>query len=766
MVPPTFIFRLLHTSLNELGFNQVADHLIDEVHNKGLLVDNPLTLLESSRKVRLFDWINNGISQSNYTPILNYLDKTLLQIESNDVSDIDDRPNLIHILNNTFENQHDFLTVTMTTIYLIKRTIFLEKILDFLLGLPSDGVTNSSLIQYLSDELGPLLDSIDFNCKALETSFDKEIIQCLNRETESSKLLALVMQLPFNEIQVQNLIFNKDTVFQSVSIKTHSLAYFKQKLHKLLLKGYFSKLFCKDFYQYSLPYLNFHIPPNFLNSIVENYIFHNKLLNPYYLPPRITEVNDMDGDEDDLDILLSANSEAIDEYYKPKFPIKLLHTLAHHNGQVWASKFSPLGKYLATGASDGQLIIYDVLNQFLVLETLTSDNNLEKSAFVNSTYKSSTSSRAIIYLSWDKNDDYIVTGSLDTRVRVWKVKGIKTRRNTPRRVTRSIAENEEEDVKLLCCFILGDLIRTWSCEFLPINSPIPQFIIGSPDKVLKAYDIYGYELYDFYSNPDSNGNDNDIAMKDENEDHDYEDHEPDVDNSNSRHNSRSNSRSSHSRSTALLLALPRIGSSDSNLRKSLSKFDRINDLCITPDGKVLITANDNKQLVFYTIPDMQNVESVTKKLACLTLNGRLTSCSMSKNGKHLLLSLAPDELQIWDIEDILETGKPILYRKLIGHSQVSYMIRSCLGYWNIDQEKEELAISGSDDGDVYIWKIETGRLVTRVKGHREVCNSVSWNTGYLPTDDTNDYGKLWCSVGDDKLVKIWGPPDFYDKNKQ
>ncbi|EGV65434.1 hypothetical protein PSN45_002383 [Yamadazyma tenuis] len=776
-IPDSFVFRLLHGSLNELGLTNIADQLIEEVHKKGYLLETPdHNLVNSSKKAKLFEWITTEIFRGNYDTVLNYLNSNLdVYVTDEDInSDVDGKPNVVSIFNHKPDAKEDLVPMVLTTTYLVKRMFFLEKLIEFSLSRPlSTAATNNSLIQFLSDELSPILDSINIKNKFVQLSFDDIILQNLTRERESSNLLSLVMHSPLDETQIEKMVFSKDLIFYSVPLKSSSMDYFNQTLRTVLIKSHLSKFFLKDFYEGSLPYSDFQFPPNFLNKIIESYTLHNRQDAPYYLPSRSIKhlkEGSKTGFEDIEEEFIPPIGSSVNNFYKPKFPIELLHNLKIHSGQVWACKFSPSGRFLVTGAADGQLVIYDVVNNFEVLETLVSDNTMDKNCFVNTPYKVNNSSKAVIYCAWDKNEDYIVSGSLDTRVRVWKVKGIKSRNRvkSPRRVTRSTLNESggDEEVKLTCCFILGDKIRTWSCEFLPVNLPVPHFIIGSPDKVLKAYDIYGFELHDFYSNPYTASHDVEDVLMNEEEGEEEESGELDytetgADTSSLRSSMRPVSRPL-SRSSTQLNSITRIGSSESTPSKVPNKFNRINDLCITPDGKILITANDNKQLVFYLIPDLQDVESVTKKLATISLKGRLTSCTVSSNGKHMLLSLAPDELQVWDIEDILETGRPILSRKLIGHSQISYMIRSAFGYLNLNNEQEELALSGSDDGDIYIWKISTGRLVSRVRAHDEVCNSVSWNTGYIPNKNGRDYGKLWCSVGDDKLVKIWGPPNFYD----
>ena len=112
-----------------------------------------------------------------------------------------------------------------------------------------------------------------------------------------------------------------------------------------------------------------------------------------------------------------------------------------------------------------------------------------------------------------------------------------------------------------------------------------------------------------------------------------------------------------------------------------SNFNRINDLAITKDGKMLVTLNDH-QIHFYTIPDVLNDEATTRRISNIEFKGRLTSCSISNNGKYLLINSAPEELQVWDISPLKSLDEPILYRRFFGHSQSSYIVRSTFGYLN------------------------------------------------------------------------------------
>ena len=63
------------------------------------------------------------------------------------------------------------------------------------------------------------------------------------------------------------------------------------------------------------------------------------------------------------------------------------------------------------------------------------------------------------------------------------------------------------------------------------------------------------------------------------------------------------------------------------------------------------------------------------------------------------------------------SNRPILYRKYLGHTQSSYIVRSTLGYLNEDNDQEELVLTGSDHGyiyfEVYYWSIDYKNQRTR-----------------------------------------------------
>lgn len=624
-------------------------------------------------------------------------------------------------------------------VYLVHRFAFLEKIVLKSFGQLQE--TPEALINLLQNEVTNAYNAVDLTAASAEAP---NIASFLSREKEASLLLALVLQTPSPENLEAHLFDPKVALTESHASQArlalepsaflnrlrNVLSHF---LHTILSAGSNDK-------SHSSAQWSYHdIPPNCLDSLIRSATLHNLLRSLYYLPPRTEPYF-----TDNLPISMVLPSP-LNDVSRDDLPIHLLHTLTDHTDEVWFTKFSPLGRFLATGSLDGTCNIYDVQNGFAQIAELDANAEDQESVFASGTHKPALDKKkGIIYFCWEPHERYMVTCCLDTVIRVWHVENI----TQSKRITRSM--DDTKLTSLLCCFTLGERMRTWPCEFMPYKkSATPHFIVGSPDKVLKVFTVEGTEVLDFYSDADEW-----LAVLDEESTQQSAQNLPGITGSYIRSDPDISGSSATGNDTTANAAS---GGDEKNSDTSLQQFHRINDFAITANGKVLITANNDKQVFFYKIPDLFDPAATTSRIASLSLNGRLTSCTVSADFKYMLLSIAPEELQLWDISPLEQYQRPFLKQKFVGQSQATYMVRSCFGYLNVAENKEELILSGSDDGNIYIWKLETGQLVTRIRGHHGLCNSVDWNRFYKPVGQGKDYGMLWSSVGDDKLVKIWGP---------
>ncbi|KAG6543153.1 hypothetical protein Mapa_015402 [Marchantia paleacea] len=162
-----------------------------------------------------------------------------------------------------------------------------------------------------------------------------------------------------------------------------------------------------------------------------------------------------------------------------------------------------------------------------------------------------------------------------------------------------------------------------------------------------------------------------------------------------------------------------------------ARMPRINDIAITRDGTHLVSICGDKDIRIYNME--LKVERVIEE------EKPITSLSVSKDGRYLLVNLVSQEIHLWDIFEDDKTSKPFKYK---GHRQERYVIRSCFG-----GSDQAFILSGSEDSQVYLWHRGNGELLEVLPGHAGTVNCVSWNP-------VNPH--MFASASDDHTIRIWG----------
>lgn len=86
-----------------------------------------------------------------------------------------------------------------------------------------------------------------------------------------------------------------------------------------------------------------------------------------------------------------------------QLPTKIKQTLNYHTDEVWFIKYSPNGRYLATGSKDKKIMVYDATENYKL----------------TAVFKLHTES--ITYLAWNSSSTEILSLSFDQVLRVWSV---------------------------------------------------------------------------------------------------------------------------------------------------------------------------------------------------------------------------------------------------------------------------------------------------------------------------------------------------------
>lgn len=129
-----------------------------------------------------------------------------------------------------------------------------------------------------------------------------------------------------------------------------------------------------------------------------------------------------------------------------------------------------------------------------------------------------------------------------------------------------------------------------------------------------------------------------------------------------------------------------------------------------------------------------------RQIAMIPLSPELTCVSISDDSKYALINQSPNQLLLYSLDDHK------LIRRYVGQKQGRFIIRSCFG--GLDRN---FILSGSEDGKIYVWHMETGALIEVLSGHGEgTVNAVAWNSNHPP---------LFASASDDHTVRIWQAPN-------
>ncbi|CAN1199846.1 WD repeat-containing protein 26 homolog [Linum perenne] len=157
---------------------------------------------------------------------------------------------------------------------------------------------------------------------------------------------------------------------------------------------------------------------------------------------------------------------------------------------------------------------------------------------------------------------------------------------------------------------------------------------------------------------------------------------------------------------------------------------KVSDLEISSDGKQIMSICRENQILL--------LDKEAKKDRVITEDQTITSFSLSRDNRYLLVNLLDQEIHLWDIHGD-ETKLVAKYR---GHKRTRFVIRSCIG-----GSEQSFIASGSEDSLIYIWHKASRELIEALPGHSGSVNCVSWNP-------TNPH--MFASASDDGTIRIWG----------
>jgi WD40 repeat protein len=184
---------------------------------------------------------------------------------------------------------------------------------------------------------------------------------------------------------------------------------------------------------------------------------------------------------------------------------------------------------------------------------------------------------------------------------------------------------------------------------------------------------------------------------------------------------------------------------------SEQRLPRAGDIALSADGRVL-AAQCAERRVRLSSPRQAGLPVagegagaaaavVTDERHVRVAESAITSLSLSRDGRTLLLCLQSQELQLWDCARSPPAVAPRLRLVPPGARTGRYVVRAVFG-----GAGDAFVASGSEDALVHIWGAHTGELLASLDGHGGVVNAVAWNPAHP--------GVL-ASASDDATVRLW-----------
>lgn len=123
-------------------------------------------------------------------------------------------------------------------------------------------------------------------------------------------------------------------------------------------------------------------------------------------------------------------------------------------------------------------------------------------------------------------------------------------------------------------------------------------------------------------------------------------------------------------------------------------------------------------------------------------NAPVTGVRFSPNGKFVLAWTLDSSVRLWNYVE----GRCV--KTYQGHRNEKYSIGGAFGIYDNKEKTEQrsFAVSGSEDGSIFCWDVQSKEILQRMEAHDGVVMGV----------DTWPEGDLMVSVGVDKTVRIWG----------
>ena len=133
--------------------------------------------------------------------------------------------------------------------------------------------------------------------------------------------------------------------------------------------------------------------------------------------------------------------------------------------------------------------------------------------------------------------------------------------------------------------------------------------------------------------------------------------------------------------------------------------DRINDIAISSDGKLVASADEEGIIRVWSIPENVKLYESDKR------EGEILSVAFSPRAKALIAANSNGKIYFWSTADWKTTKRETL------HGLTGY----CVAF--LDETR--IVVSGGKDGVMSVWEVPRGRELLRLIGHKNYVQSVA-----------------------------------------
>ncbi len=150
------------------------------------------------------------------------------------------------------------------------------------------------------------------------------------------------------------------------------------------------------------------------------------------------------------------------------------------------------------------------------------------------------------------------------------------------------------------------------------------------------------------------------------------------------------------------------------------------NVCISPDGNLALSGGQDSLAKIWSFPDLNLRHQIDFHRMPIEY------VRFSDDGKFFLLASADSTVSVWRTNNLSEP-----YRVLRGHLGSVLVAKF--------SPDSRYIFSGGDDNEIYVFDIEKGDIVTRVKDH--------WS--HIMSLSVSPDGKFLASGSRDRTIKIW-----------